>query len=546
MVKDTLKAALPQYMIPTYIIKLDKMPYTINRKIDRKALPLPNLHKSIPSKEINIEELNSNEEKLLQIWKNILGIEDIDINDNFFDIGGDSISAIQMQIEAIKYGLSFEYADIFNYPTIKKLSNKLPNSEISFIENYDYNKINSVLARNTIENFSTIVPTKINNILLIGSTGFLGSHIIDEFLKQNSGIIYCLIRPKNSINPLDRLKQTLTFYFGDKYINEFSKRIQVVTGDITKENLGLSDYDYNLLKNNIDVIINSGAIVKHYGLKKEFEDINVLGTKNIVDFCKKENKRLLHISTMSVSGSGEKEEAIVETPENINNKKQFYETNLFIGQKIKGIYTTTKYKAELIVLEAIYDGLDAQILRLGNITNRYCDGVFQQNINNNAFAKRIKSFIEIGAAPKYLLKHSIELTPVDLASDAIVKILNHNSKCSVFHIYNTKLLPVTLLVETLRSLNYDILPMSNDMFASLLTGILADNNKKDILSGIIYDLDESKKLIYTYDVRLHATFTEEYLKHLSFDWKNIDENYIIKYMNYFKKINFINGGVINE
>ena len=55
MVKDTLKAALPQYMIPTYIIKLDKMPYTINRKIDRKALPLPNLHKSIPSKEINIE-----------------------------------------------------------------------------------------------------------------------------------------------------------------------------------------------------------------------------------------------------------------------------------------------------------------------------------------------------------------------------------------------------------------------------------------------------------------------------------------------------------
>lgn len=546
MVKDTLKAALPQYMIPTYIIKLDKMPYTINRKIDRKALPLPNLHKSIPSKEINIEELNSNEEKLLQIWKNILGIEDIDINDNFFDIGGDSISAIQMQIEAIKYGLSFEYADIFNYPTIKKLSNKLPNSEISFIENYDYNKINSVLARNTIENFSTIVPTKVNNILLIGSTGFLGSHIIDEFLKQNSGIIYCLIRPKNGINPLDRLKQTLTFYFGDKYINEFSKRIQVVTGDITKENLGLSDYDYTLLKNNIDVIINSGAIVKHYGLRKEFEDINVLGTKNIVDFCQRENKRLLHISTMSVSGSGEKEEAIIETPENINNKKQFYETNLFIGQKIKGIYTTTKYKAELIVLEAIYDGLDAQILRLGNITNRYCDGVFQQNIDNNAFAKRIKSFIEIGAAPKYMLKHSIELTPVDLASDAIVKILNHNSKCSVFHIYNTKLLPVTLLVETLKSLNYDILPMSNDMFASLLTGILADNNKKDILSGIIYDLDESKKLIYTYDVRLHATFTEEYLKHLSFNWKDIDENYIIKYMNYFKKINFINGGVINE
>ena len=67
---------------------------------------------------------------------------------------------------------------------------------------------------------------------------------------------------------------------------------------------------------------------------------------------------------MSVSGSGEKEEAIVETPENINNKKQFYETNLFVGQKIKGIYTTTKYRAELIVLEAIYNGLDVSNIKI--------------------------------------------------------------------------------------------------------------------------------------------------------------------------------------
>ena len=102
LVKETLKEALPQYInIPAYIIRLDKMPYTINRKIDRKALPLPNLHKTIPSKEINIDELNSNEEKLLQIWKNILGIDDININDNFFDIGGDSISAIQMQMKLL-------------------------------------------------------------------------------------------------------------------------------------------------------------------------------------------------------------------------------------------------------------------------------------------------------------------------------------------------------------------------------------------------------------------------------------------------------------
>lgn len=48
------------------------------------------------------------------------------------------------------------------------------------------------------------------------------------------------------------------------------------------------------------------------------------------------------------------------------------------------IYTITKYKAEMIVLKAIEEGLDAQVLRMGNITNRYSDGVFQQNVEENA------------------------------------------------------------------------------------------------------------------------------------------------------------------
>lgn len=538
-VKSTLKRLLPYYMVPTYIIRLDEMPYTINRKIDRKALPLPQLNKSMGKNKINISELNSNEEKLLQIWKNILKLDDIDTDDNFFDIGGDSVAAIQMQIEALKYGLNFEYADIFNYPTIKQLSSKLPDNEINFLKNYDYTKINSVLQRNSLSNLDTIKHANINNILLIGSTGFLGAHIIDQFMKHNTGKIYCLIRPKNGINPTKRLTEFLDFYFGKKYLNQIGKRINIIKGDITQNKLGLSDNDYNSIINNIDVVINSGAIVKHYGLKQQFEDINVLGTKNVVDFCKKENKRLLHISTISVSGSGEKEEAIDDTNKKLIDKKQFSENTLYIGQKIKGIYTTTKYRAELIVLEAIAEGLDAQILRLGNITSRYSDGVFQQNVDNNAFAKRLKSFIEIEAIPKYLLNHSIELTPVDLAAESIIYILNSTSICNVFHIFDTKLLPVTLLLTTLNDLGFEILPISNSMMSSLLTGILADDTKKDILSGIIYDLDDNKQLIYTYDINLNSAFTEQYLKNLGFEWKEINQDYIKKYINYFKKINFI-------
>lgn len=540
VVKDTLRKALPPYMVPTYIVKLQEMPYTINRKIDRKALPLPELNKPVVNSKVNIEELNSSEEKLLQIWKNILKIEDIDINDNFFDIGGDSVSAISMQIEAVKYGLDFEYSDIFTHPTIKELSKKSNRSDEEFIKTFNYKKFKEILNRNTIDNIKSVKKSKIKNILLIGSTGYLGAHILDAFMKNNKGTVYCLVRPKNNINIEQRLKDTLEFYFGDIYTNNLSKKIKVVHGDIVKDNLGLSDEDYNMLCDNVDAVINSGALVKHFGIKKKFEEINVKGTHNVIDFCNKTNKRLLHVSTISVSGNGEKEETVIETPDNINDKKIFKETDIYVGQNIKGVYSTTKFRAELLVLEAISNGLDAQILRLGNITNRYSDGVFQMNAEENAFTKRIKSFIEIGAFPKYMLEHAIELTPVDLASEAIITILNHKSLCNIFHICDSKLLSIKLLLETLNNdLNIDILPVPDTMMKDIITGILSDNNKKEILSGIIYDLDDNKNLIYTSNIRLNSNFTEKYLNKLGFKWKNIDKEYIIRYINYLKKIKFI-------
>ncbi len=161
-VKEFLRKSLPPYMVPSYIIKLEEMPYTINRKIDRKALPLPSSTSSSPNKNaVNITDMSSNEEKLLEIWKNILKKDDISIHDNFFDIGGDSISAINMQIEAIKYGINFEYADIFNFPTISELSKKLPVINDRFLEEYDYTRVNDVLARNTEFNAKSTTKIKV-------------------------------------------------------------------------------------------------------------------------------------------------------------------------------------------------------------------------------------------------------------------------------------------------------------------------------------------------------------------------------------------------
>ena len=75
--------------------------------------------------------------------------------------------------------------------------------------------------------------------------------------------------------------------------------------------------------------------------------------------------------------------------------------------------------------------------------------------------------------------------------------------------------------------------------SNIISNIIINDSKNDILSGIIHDLDSDKNLIYTTNVRVEYQLSELYLKNIGFLWKNIDETYIIKYMNYFKKIGFI-------
>ena len=69
--------------------------------------------------------------------------------------------------------------------------------------------------------------------------------------------------------------------------------------------------------------------------------------------------------------------------------------------------------------------------------------------------------------------------------------------------------------------------------------ILNDDFKKEILSGIIHDIDSKKQLIYTSNIRIDYEFSEKYLEKIGFSWKEIDKEYILKYMDYFKRIGFI-------
>ncbi len=120
--KTALKEALPPFMVPAQIVLLPEFPLTPNKKIDRKALPKPDdattdINAGFVSPRTNIEKLVSD------IWCEVLNLSAISIYDNFFEIGGHSLSAVQIMARLEKEtGQRLPLASLFESPTIESLA----------------------------------------------------------------------------------------------------------------------------------------------------------------------------------------------------------------------------------------------------------------------------------------------------------------------------------------------------------------------------------------------------------------------------------------
>lgn len=122
-IRQFLQQLLPDYMIPTYFVMLNMLPLNENGKVKRSALPP--LDSALNQRIIN-EDLSSIEQKIKTAWQEVLGLKDLSIVDNFFDVGGHSLAIVKLQgaIETAT-GMRLSIADFFKYNTIKAQSNAL-------------------------------------------------------------------------------------------------------------------------------------------------------------------------------------------------------------------------------------------------------------------------------------------------------------------------------------------------------------------------------------------------------------------------------------
>ncbi|GEM_PF-1446662 len=131
-IKQYLKMCLPEYMVPSFFVQIDKMPLTENGKVDRVALQDISIKNNI--NDVDNEPVNDLEKLMVEVWKEILDAEQVDVNDSFYDMGGNSILAIKFEVEMEKRDIELTASDVYELKTIRNLAERIGNRQTGVMD----------------------------------------------------------------------------------------------------------------------------------------------------------------------------------------------------------------------------------------------------------------------------------------------------------------------------------------------------------------------------------------------------------------------------
>ncbi|MFN6570019.1 non-ribosomal peptide synthetase [Dendronalium sp. ChiSLP03b] len=528
-----LKQKLPNYMIPTAFVMLEALPLTANGKVDRRALPAP-------SQDIGLTNFvlptTPTQKLIADIWSSVLGTTQLGIHNNFFDIGGNSLRAMQVMSllrEAFQLELPLRY--LFENPTVAELAKGVNSLQTTQADTITTATINNLKAEAVLDS-SIHIPTKpfdyINKpkrIFLTGVTGFLGIHLLHELLQQTQADIYCLIRATNIEQAQQKLQSQLKFYKLWEGIN--SDRIIPIVGDLTKNYLGLSTSQFQQLANHIDVIYHCGAWINVIYPYSALKATNVLGTQEIIRLASEIKVKPLHfISTTSVlPASSQNEGGLVLESDPLDQY-----------QALENGYVQSKWVAEKLIMQARDLGLPVSIYRASRITGHSRTGISN---TEDLFCRLVKGCLQMRMAPDIDLEDN--LTPVDYVSKMIVHLsCQKESLSKAFHLVNPYSTPIKHLFNLIDSLGYPLQLISLEQWYSEISrhSKISDADNLKLLSHII-----PKTTIETYqEPHIDYQNTINGLANTDIICPVLDKILLKTYFSYFISSGFIDDHLVTD
>ena len=546
-IRKTLAASsLAEYMVPDAYMQMNTMPMTPNGKINRKVLPAPEMKRATEYEAPKGEK----EELFCNIFSDILKIKEVGATDNFFEIGGTSINAIKVIVEASKHGMQIVFNDIFNLKTPRALAeyvsgnvdadlksaaqeSGISNPLQQTIDNSEYAAFIPVLDKNNLNAFRNGERQPIGDVLLTGATGYLGIHILNELLTHYHGKILCPLRSKSGDDPTQRLKTLYFYYFGrTETFAHFDERVTTFAAEITEpdaleraaENPRLSILNSQL------AVINCVANVKHFSAGNDIEMVNIESVRHLIAFCLRTGSRLIHISTNSIAGI-----SIDNVP---GPEVKLTEQDLYIGQNIDANkYVYSKFKAEELVLDAIaHHGLNAKIMRVGNLSARQKDGEFQINFNTNNFLAMLRAYVVIGMVPYKALDERFEFSPIDEVAHAIMLLSQTPKECTVFHPNNTHRQFLSDILNGFAEAGITLKRVETEEFQQALDRMMENPDLVTLLRPLMaYDMGTGHQTRW---IESSNEYTTQVLYRLGFQWPITAISYVHRFVDTIVGFNY--------
>jgi amino acid adenylation domain-containing protein/thioester reductase-like protein len=440
--REYLRTKLPEYMIPSVFVNLESLPLTPNGKVDRKALPAPSQSRAdLRAERVQyVAPRTPLELQLAEVCAQVLGlsVEQVGVNDNFFDLGGHSLLGTRL-VFLLREKFGLQAADLplralFENPTVANLAvtierarrgERLTRTRSDFIQRGQLSlealnaeaKLDADITAGGLK-YEHAEPKK---ILLTGATGFVGAFLLKDLLTMTSAEIYCLLRADDLEQGLKRLKRNLDSY--QLWDESLAHRIKPVLGDLGSPRLGLSDETFNELARQMDAIIHNGAMVNFVYPYHAHKAANVLGTQEILRLASRVKlKPVHHVSTLSILYSrGVNDGRVYREDSNLDE----------VGAPFGG-YAQSKWVAEKLVMQAMERGIPCAIYRPGLVSGHSVTGAWN---TDNLISSMTRACVLLGSVPN--LDAMVNIVPVDFVSGAIVQLSKDEKNFgAIFHLDN--------------------------------------------------------------------------------------------------------------
>ncbi len=479
--REHLAQVLPKWMLPQRIEVLNPMPLTVTGKVDLSALRMRQLEQdAVNGGEVTgaaasssvasgstTADLSPTERLLTQVYKQVLGVDSVSKDDHFFDLGGDSFAVVEACVVASALGLALPPTLLITHPLVSELAvvlNNLSNEQSltasggmlcsAIRQDISLSAEFAAMLERAAQR-QQVLEKQPANILLTGATGFLGARLLSELLENTSAQIYCLVRADSEDVGLERIEKALGKHglaVGDR------SRLRVICGTVDARQFGLTDLIWNELADRVDTVYHCAAQVNNLASYDELRQSNVVGTQEVARLlCSGRSKCLHYISTLSVFVATDCNHGILLESDHLDDTAIVY-----------GGYAQTKWAAEVFLRSLGGKAGPITYHRLGLITG---DSVTGKCADHDFLDLFVNGLSSLGCAPQVSEDISVDITPVDYAAKAVIKLslaAMASSKFDTYHIANSKSLTLKRLLAAMQAINSGLEIVSPGQFQKQL------------------------------------------------------------------------------